>query len=135
MTSTLTPEQLLENLQRFTGSDQFIQHPVSRSVVYTEGVHYLAEETGAFCLVDAIASYFGSDEMRAELKADHRLKTFQVWTLYVEGSTASLVMAADKGEAPAICQEIAYTDFPLTEIDIWAGFNGLGWTLYLPSEH
>mgnify|MGYP003676145748 CR=1 FL=1 len=134
-TETLTPEQLLENLQRFTGSEQFIQHPLSRSVVYTEGVHYLAEEAGAFWLIDAIASYFGSPEMRAAIAQDERLESLQFWNLKLTDPGAVLTAQADKGETPFITQEIPFTDFPLRGIDIWAGFNGAGWTLYLPSEH
>jgi len=135
-TKTLTPEQLLENLLRFTGSDQFIQHPLNRSVVYTEGVHYLAEEAGAFWLIDAIASYFGSSEMMAAIAQDERLETLQFWHLKVTAERGAVLTArADKGEPPFITQEIPFTDFPLKEIDVWAGFNGAGWTVYLPSEH
>ena len=42
---------------------------------------------------------------------------------------------AGSGGPPFITQKIEYTDFPLDEIDIWAGFDGTRWTLYLPSEH
>ena len=41
----------------------------------------------------------------------------------------------DTGVKHAIVQEIAYADFSLQSVDIWAGFDGTYWTLYRPSEH
>ena len=49
--------------------------------------------------------------------------------------TAKLTCRADAGVAPAITQEIPFTDFPLDQIEIWAGFDGWHWMLYLPSEY
>jgi len=136
-TETLTREQLLQHLSCFTGSELFIRHPLNRQIIYTEGVRFLAEEAQAFWLIDAIASYFGSPEMRAAIEADDRLRDMQFWRLDVlpRARNALLTCRADSGITPAITQEILFTDFPLDEIDIWAGFNGEGWTLYLPSEH
>lgn len=134
-TETLTPEQLREQLAHFTGSQEFYRHPLNQQVVYTEGVRFLAEQAEAFWLVDAIASYFGSPEMRDAIETDSRLESLQFWKLTVQDNAAELVMAADTGVPPAIRQRIEFTDFPLEQIDIWAGFNGDGWTLYLPSEH
>jgi len=48
---------------------------------------------------------------------------------------AVLTAEADTGVKPFVTQEIPYTDFPLSEIAIWVGFDGSHWTLYLPSEH
>jgi hypothetical protein len=59
----------------------------------------------------------------------------QFWRLTVTDESAVLVAEADSGEEPFIRQEIEFTDFPLEKIDIWAAFDGLHWTLYLPSEH
>jgi hypothetical protein len=38
-------------------------------------------------------------------------------------------------EQPFYTRLIPFTDFPLDYADIWAGFDGERWTLYLPSEH
>ncbi|XOV74846.1 MAG: DUF6876 family protein [Phycisphaerales bacterium] len=46
-----------------------------------------------------------------------------------------MLCRADSDEQPAIRQDIAFTDFPLEYVDVWAGFDGEHWTLYLPSEH
>lgn len=135
MTSTLTPPKLAAALRQFTGGDLYYRHPLNRQVIYTEGVRFLAEQAEAFWLIDAIASYFGSPEMRAAVSADDRLEDMQFWTLTVVDGRGELTMEADAGVPPAITQEIPFTDFPLPIVRIWAGFNGDGWTLYLPSEH
>ena len=49
--------------------------------------------------------------------------------------TAFLSAVADSGEAPFIQQAIEFTDFPLTEIDLYCAFDGEHWTLMLPSEY
>ena len=132
MTSTLSHNDLL----RFTGSLERYRHPFNRRVIYTPGVQFLAEKAGAYWLIDAIASYFGSSEMRKAMVEADRLSCLQFWRLEVaEDRSARLICRADSGEKPAITQEISFTDFPLGHIEIWSGFDGTWWTLYLPSEH
>lgn len=135
MTSTLSPAELKAQLRQFTGSEVFFRHPLNRSVIFTDGVRFLAEAAEAFWLVDAIASYFGSPEMRAAIEEDERLASLQFWTLKVVDGRGELALIADLGEPAAIKQSISFTDFPLPEVSIWAGFSGDFWTLYLPSEH
>lgn len=130
-TSTLTHADLYQ----FTGDAIRYSHPLNRRVIYTPGVRYLAEKAKAFWLIDAITSYFGSPEMNAAISSDSRLASLQFWRLDVAESKAVLIANADTGETPFIRQEIPYTDFPLEYIDIWAGYDGHFWTLYLPSEH
>ena len=104
-------------------------------MIYTPGIAYLAEHAGAYWLIDAIASYFGSSKMNRALAKDERL-TLHFWRLDVaDDSSATLFARADSGEKPFITQEIPYTDFPLSYADVWAAFDGTHWTLYLPSEH
>ncbi len=91
---------------------------------------------GAYWLIDAIASYFGDPKMDRAMAQDDRLCSLQFWHLKVRGGqSAVLTMRADSGEKPAITQAIPFTDFPLNSVDVWAGFDGTFWTLYLPSEH
>jgi hypothetical protein len=42
-------------LARFTGSEQWFRHALVRSVLYTDGAQYLAEQGGAYWLLDEIA--------------------------------------------------------------------------------
>lgn len=124
-----------EDLCQFTGDLERFYHPLNRKVVYTPGVQYVAQEGRAYWLIDAIASYFGSELMTAAMNRDYRLQSLQFWRLGVTDGSALLIAYADVGEEPFIRQEIPYTDFPLDHIEIWAGFDGTRWTLYLPSEH
>lgn len=132
MSSRLT----LESLRQFTGDLDRFRHPFNRRVIYTPGVEYVAEQGGAYWLIDAIVSYFGSSQMKQAIAQDDRLASLQFWLLEVgPDRKAKLTCRADAGVAPAITQEIPFTDFPLDQIEIWAGFDGRHWTLYLPSEH
>lgn len=136
MTDTLSPAQLRGELAQFRGSEQFYRHGLNRSVVYTEGVQFLAENAQAYWLIDAVASYVGSGVLRAAMQQDRRLEWLQFWRLDVTTDrSAVLTCRADDGVPPAITQNIEFTDFPLDSADIWAGFDGTFWTLYLPSEH
>jgi hypothetical protein len=123
------------DLQQFTGDLERYFHPLNRRVIYTPGVRYLAQAGDAYWLIDAITSYFGSRKMTSAMYRDERLTEQQYWRLTVDDGKGSLVAYADKGETPFIEQDIPYTDFPLEHVEIWAGFDGRLWTLYLPSEH
>ncbi|QDS91415.1 hypothetical protein FF011L_01450 [Roseimaritima multifibrata] len=132
---TITSSFSKADLQQFTGDD-LRYRTLNRSVIYTPGIKYLAENAQAYWLIDAIASYFVGPEMRNAMKRDDRLQSLQFWRLEVtDEQTASLYAVADKGLKPFIAQAIDFTDFPFDCIDVWAGFDGTYWTLYLPSEH
>ena len=124
------------DLTSFSGDVERYQHPLNRRVIYTPGVQFLAERGQAYWLVDAIASYFGSDEMQTAIEEDSRLAWLQFWRLEVqEDQKATLTARADSDVTPFVIQEFQYTDFPLSKVDVWAGNDGTYWTLYLPSEH
>lgn len=120
------------DLAQFSGDIERFRS-FNRYVIFTPGVKFLAEKAEAYWLIDAIASYFMSGKMAYP---DKRLETLQFWKLEVNKDRSAVLTArADSGVEPFITQRIEYTDFPLDEIDIWAGFDGMYWTLYLPAEH
>ena len=123
------------DLRQFTGDLERFRHSLNRRVIYTPGVQYLAEKAGAYWLIDAIASYLGSPQMNQAIAADDRLTWLQFWWLDVTDNTAVLTCRANTGVDPAIRQDIEYTGFPLDHVEVWVGFDGEHWTLYLPSEH
>jgi hypothetical protein len=135
MQTTESTQQIKNSLAQFMGDDIRYLHPLNRKVIYTPGVRYLAQSCEAYWLIDAIASYYGSTQMNHAIKQDSRLSYLQFWTLLVTGQSAVLRARADQDVPPFIEQTIPFTDFPLESVDIWAGFNGSHWTLYLPSEH
>jgi hypothetical protein len=114
------------DLNQFTGSETFYRHWLGK-FNYTEGVHHVAQEGGAYWLIDAIASYQHSPE----IKEDRKLQEIQFWKLTVsEDKTAILTCERDQGDV-ALTQEIEYTDFPLAEVKFYLT-NGV---LLLPSEY
>ena len=114
------------DLAQFTGSETFFRHALVRSVVYTEGVQYLAEKAGAYWLIDKIATLQLEPAVRAE--------PFQTWTLEVRGQRATLTCTdGDKGNGAITLhsEEIAFTDFPLDEVKLFFVDN----VILLPSEY
>ena len=90
------------DLDQFTGTLQYYRHPLCRTLLFTEGVHFLAEKAGAFWLIDVVGSY------------QHKLKQepFQLWCLEKAGDGAVVTCRRDTNEPELVRQEIEYTDFP-----------------------
>lgn len=113
------------DLAHFTGSETFYRHALMRSVVYTEGVQYLAERASAYWLVDKIAAL--------QLESKIKREAFQVWKLTVADSKATLV--CEDGNNNAVYSErIEFTDFPLDHINLYA-VMGEQRVIMLPSEY
>ena len=96
------------DLAQFTGTTQYFRH-WTRKIVFTDGVQFLAEQAGAYWLVDLIASY--------QPLCDSR----QYWTLTIDGGLYSAV-CKDRDDCVLVSQTIEYSDFPA---------NLLPFTLYL----
>lgn len=106
------------DLMQFSGTEQHYQHSMS-NLLFTDGVHYVAENGGAYWLIDAVASY-------------HRTEPFQVWELVKHpDNSATLTMVEDTGQPVKVRQEIPFTDFPMDGIKLYL-INGV---LLLPSEY
>jgi hypothetical protein len=113
----------LPDLHQFTGSEHWYRHALNRAVVYTDGAKYLADQVGAHWLLDEIALAQGSV---AAVKAE----AFQVWTLDVEGSRATL-SCGDGNDGSVYSKAIAFTDFPAPGIVLWFTDNNI----LLPGEY
>lgn len=122
MMDKLTPGELDAELRHYQAGETLYRHSLSRRHAYTEGVKFLAEQAGAYWLIDTIIlvqniAHVGNEE-------------FQVWRLKVEQDrSASLVMDDGNGEVRYI-EKIRFTDFPLAEVKLWLENR----TLMLPSE-
>lgn len=99
------------NLGQFIGTENYYRHGLLKNFRYTDGIKYLADETGSYWLVDVVASY--------QLK--HRNKPFQLWKIKVNKDDNSAVVTAkeDIGLRPFVRQKIRYTDFPLEEFEFY----------------
>lgn len=114
-----------DDLARFSDTDNYYQHWLRR-FVYTDGVRYVAEEGGAYWLIDAIASY------QPKLLKDKMLQEFQHWILKVDldNQKAQLICERDSNDV-VLTQDIEFTDFSLDEIRFYV----VSKVLMLPSEY
>ena len=121
-----TPEALESDLTQFTGTEHYYRHSLNRNFMHTDGVNYLAENAGAYWLIDLIASHQLSRKVRAE--------SFQLWTLTLTGRKNPMAVAECRADsnAPLLArQEIEFTDFPLKSVKLYC-VDGV---LMLPSEY
>jgi hypothetical protein len=72
------------DLRQFTGSEQWYRHALVRDVLFTDGAKYVADQAGAYWLLDEIALAQRYEKTVAG-------EAFQLWKLKVEpGHTATL---------------------------------------------
>ena len=116
-----TNELKLE-MQQYNGTEGYHKLTLT-SLLATDGVRMIAEKTGAFWLVDAIASYQTNPEVKA--------LAIQFWTLQVKDNEAVLYCVEDDGMPRIVEQEIEYTDFPEGD---WKFYIQQG-VIMLPGEY
>lgn len=133
MSETLTSTHAINrnDLAQFTGTTQYYRW--LGGLVLTDGAHFLASN-GAAWLLDVLASVQSLPSMRAEER--------QFWTLSVDlEQHRGVIVCTDGGkglqrEQEIYRQDIEYTDFPLTEIKLFAFREaGVGRVVLLPSEY
>ena len=119
-TTTLTPGEIEYNLIQFSGTESYYQF--HSGILLTDGTKYLAEVCRCYWLFDVIASY----------QHDPRISSvdLQCWTLK-QDAEGWVVFCTEGEEEWLVSQRIEYSDFPLTEVEIWFA-NSIA---YLPSEH
>jgi hypothetical protein len=117
-----TRQKLLDGLAQQIGSEAVFRH-WSRRLVYTEGVQFLAEQAGAYWLIDLIASWCVDPRIQAN--------EFVHWKLTVNADRTAIALADDGNGNEILRQNISFTDFPLDEITLFLTDR----TLLLPSEY
>jgi hypothetical protein len=121
------------NLNHFTGTQQWHRYnPILfRNVLLTDGAKYVADEAGAYWLMDAIASH------QPEARQNPNLREFQLWRLKVApDKTAILECLEDSDKLPTIIQTIELTDFPLGELKLYVcPADHVNQVIMLPSEY
>jgi len=112
------------DLRQFTGTEKWYRHSLNRNVLYTDGARFIAEQGGAFWLLDLIALTQRYDKrVRGE--------PFQVWALSVGPDQSAKITVADGNYKLLSTHKLAYTDFPAAGITLWFSNN----VIYLPSEN
>jgi len=104
------------DLNRFTGTECYYAYLVGLKL--TDGVKFMADEAGAYWLLDIIASY--------QCEAKIRREPFQVWELKLSPDNAAtgkhqavVTMKTDSDRPLMVKQQIEYTDFPLDSITLF----------------
>ena len=111
------------DLRQFTGSEHWYRHGLVRNVLFTDGTKYLADQGGAYWLLDEIALAQRSNRVVAE--------AFQVWKLAVNPDHTAVLTCDDGNGNVVFTKRIEFTDFPLPEVTLYFTGN----TILLPSEY
>ena len=112
------------DLAHFTSSENWYRHGMAHDVLFTDGAKYVADQGGAYWLLDEIAlAQRGQKAVAAE--------EFQVWTLTVKDDRTAALTCEDGNGKTVFTKRIGFTDFPAERITLWFENN----TIYLPSEH
>ena len=108
---------------QFTGTTCYYR--IGRQHLLTDGTQYLAEQAGCYSIMDAVSSHvteIGTQDW------------FVVVRIEVENHQA--VMRYEDGNGRELArQAIPYTDFPLSNLTLYAVWDTQHWVIMLPSEY
>ena len=110
-------------LRNYCGTETWFRHQLFRKYLYTEGVQFLAEEAGAYWLLEKILS----NQILPEIKGEG----FQLWKLTVDENKKATLTCDDGNGVVIYTETIDYTDFPLDKISFYFTDS----VLLLPSEY
>lgn len=111
-------------LRQFTGSEQWYRHGIVRDVLFTDGAKFVADQGGAYWLLDEIA-------LAQRFEKNVAAEEFQLWTLTVNPDHTATLACEDGNGNAVYSKAIEYTDFPLAEIALY--FTNK--TILLPGEY
>jgi hypothetical protein len=121
---TKNAELIKSDLSQFSGSENWYRHGINRKVLFTDGAKYVADEGGAYWLLDEIAIVQPHNKAVAA-------EEFQVWKLTVRPDRTATLTCDDGNGRIVFTKEIEFTDFPLDEIKLYFTDN----VILLPSEY
>jgi hypothetical protein len=104
------------------GSETFYRHNLSK-ILYTDGVKEMADDCGAYWLIDLIISHQTIKAVREE--------PFQVWDLKRVRDNQFSILCTDGNHNKVTSQEIPFSDFPYDLATIWL----VDGCLMLPKEY
>ncbi len=111
-------------LRQFTGSENWYRHPLIRTILFTDGAKYVADQAGAYWLLAEIALAQKYDKAIAG-------EGFQLWKLVVHGNNTGILICEDGNGRAVMSKPLDYTDFPQGGIELYFTNN----TILLPSEY
>lgn len=120
-------KQLLSELQKFSGTEHYYTSTFKK-LLLTDGIHYLREQANCYWLIDIVESVQHLNNIKHN-------DAFIVWKIekHKDSDKATVTAWNDTPYSSDILykQEIAYTDFPLEELE----FYQCGNVLLLKSEY
>lgn len=108
----MTPDELSSALAQFSSTENYYRH-WSNEFHSTDGVMFLAENAGAYWLLDVIASY------QKRCRKDPKLRDSQTWEIRKTGDHTATVTCYRETNDEAFHQDIPFTDFPLAETKLY----------------
>lgn len=111
-----------EDLGQFTGTEQWHRHGIARKMLYTDGAKHVAENGGAYWLLDEIAP--------AQVMHIIKAESFQLCRLKVTPDHIANRTCEDGHSKIVFSKPIQFTDFPLDEMAFYFTDN----VIMLPSE-
>ena len=123
----MTPEELQNNLDQFIGTEGYTRwSALFRNFVLTDGALFLAQNAGAYWLMDAIASHIGS----------YKDEGFVVANLKRGEKVTYFILTLEDGNDNVLARQvIEYSDFPLEEITLYVIPQETLYVIMLPSEY
>ncbi len=122
--SIMTKTPNTDHLTRFTGSENWYRHAINRAVLFTDGAKYVADQVGAYWLLDEIAIIQPHDKRVAA-------EAFQVWKLTVNADQTGVLTCEDGNDNVVYTKSIKYTGLPIEGITLYFTNN----TILLPREY
>ena len=113
-----------DDLRQFTGTEQWYRHGLVRHVLFTDGAKYVADQGGAYWLLDEIA-------LAQRYEPAVAAEGFQLWRLTVKDNATAALVCEDGNGKHVYSKRIDYTDFPLESVELYYTNN----TILLPSEY
>jgi hypothetical protein len=141
-----TPEALRSVINEYMGgSEQRYRHALNRRLIYTAGIKALADQAGAYWLIDLVAFEAAPIYHKAWLAGRAsigilKLKVFTPEERAACGHDARLTLSLEDEAPDVFTHTLPATDFPVGEWALWMGTDEIGehdyiTTLYLPEEH
>ena len=122
--SIITKTLNAADLAQFTGNENWYRHAINRAVLFTDGAKFVADQAGAYWLLDEIALIQPHDKRIAP-------EDFQVWKLTVNADQTAVLTCEDGNGNVVYTKLIEYTDFPPEGITLYFTNN----TILLPREY
>ena len=130
----LTGGQLRDALRGFICTANWYSHPLTKRLVYTDGVRHLAQICESYWLIDLIALQF----------LPELIKTSKDWFYSVrinvnDDQTGEVIVTDGNSKKPILTERLSYTTFPEVKnfmlfIESMDNENNT-YCLLLPSEH